>query len=153
MMGVEMDDGGWVSGSKSVRISTNNFTLQEVQLLSQMFKTKFDLDCTPLRCKILRFAWILHFFFIFSFTKLKSKTKKKNDGGIIYIYIYNVFSDFAPKGRWQYTGQVFNLYQSCLFTFIFFLFLFFFYVHKVRKKAKKMTFLTQWRGQAKKKIR
>ena len=46
MMGVEMDDGGWVSGSKSVRISTNNFTLQEVQLLSQMFKTKFDLDCT-----------------------------------------------------------------------------------------------------------
>jgi hypothetical protein len=22
-----MDDGGWVSGSKSVRISTNNFTL------------------------------------------------------------------------------------------------------------------------------
>ena len=36
----------WVSGSKSVRISTNNFTLQEVQLLSQMFKTKFDLDCT-----------------------------------------------------------------------------------------------------------
>ena len=41
-----MDDGGWVSGSKSVRISTNNFTLQEVELLSQMFKTKFDLDCT-----------------------------------------------------------------------------------------------------------
>ena len=34
-----MDDGGWVSGSKSVRISTNNFTLQEVELLSQMFKT------------------------------------------------------------------------------------------------------------------
>ena len=41
-----MDDGGWVSGSKSVRISTNNFTKEEVQLLSQMFKTKFDLDCT-----------------------------------------------------------------------------------------------------------
>lgn len=33
-------------GYKSVRISTNNFTLQEVELLSQMFKTKFDLDCT-----------------------------------------------------------------------------------------------------------
>jgi len=41
-----MDDGGWVSGSKSVRISTNNFTLQEVELLRQMFKSKFDLDCT-----------------------------------------------------------------------------------------------------------
>jgi len=41
-----MDDGGWVAGSKSVRISTNNFTLQEVVLLGQMFKTKFDLDCT-----------------------------------------------------------------------------------------------------------
>lgn len=41
-----MDDGGWVSGSKSVRISTNNFTLKEVELLVQMFKTKFGLDCT-----------------------------------------------------------------------------------------------------------
>jgi hypothetical protein len=41
-----MEDGGWVSGSKSVRISTNNFTLQEVELLGQMFKIKFDLDCT-----------------------------------------------------------------------------------------------------------
>ena len=41
-----MDDGGWVSGSKSVRISTNNFTLQEVELLREMFKIKFDLDCT-----------------------------------------------------------------------------------------------------------
>jgi LAGLIDADG DNA endonuclease family len=41
-----MDDGGWVSGSKSVRISTNNFTFQEVELLRNIFKTKFDLDCT-----------------------------------------------------------------------------------------------------------
>lgn len=41
-----MDDGGWVAGSKSVRISTNNFTRQEVELLNQMFKTKFGLDCT-----------------------------------------------------------------------------------------------------------
>ena len=41
-----MDDGGWVATSKSVRISTNNFTLEEVELLVQMFKTKFDLDCT-----------------------------------------------------------------------------------------------------------
>jgi hypothetical protein len=50
-----MDDGGWVAGSKSVRISTNNFMPpfpplyvgggrkggQEVELLRQMFKTKF----------------------------------------------------------------------------------------------------------------
>ena len=41
-----MDDGGWVAGSKSVRISTNNFTLHEVELLGQMLKTKFNLDCT-----------------------------------------------------------------------------------------------------------
>ncbi len=41
-----MDDGGWVSGSKSLRIATNNFTYEEVKLLAQMFKTKFDLDCT-----------------------------------------------------------------------------------------------------------
>lgn len=41
-----MDDGGWVSGSKSVRIATNNFTLQEVELLRKTFKTKFNLDCT-----------------------------------------------------------------------------------------------------------
>jgi hypothetical protein len=40
------DEGGWVSGSKSVRIATNNFTLQEVELLRYIFKTKFDLDCT-----------------------------------------------------------------------------------------------------------
>ena len=40
-----MDDGGWVSGSKSVRISTNNFMLQ---LLSHMFNAPkvHDLDCT-----------------------------------------------------------------------------------------------------------
>ena len=41
-----MDDGGWVSGSKSVRIATNNFTLQEVELLRDIFKAKFNLDCT-----------------------------------------------------------------------------------------------------------
>lgn len=41
-----MDDGGWVSGSKSVRIATNNFTLQEVQLLRDIFKTNFDFYCT-----------------------------------------------------------------------------------------------------------
>ena len=41
-----MDDGGWVSGSKSVRIATNNFTLQEVELLRDVFKAKFNLYCT-----------------------------------------------------------------------------------------------------------
>lgn len=41
-----MDDGGWVSGSKSVRIATNNFTKEEVELLKSMFETKFGLNCT-----------------------------------------------------------------------------------------------------------
>jgi hypothetical protein len=41
-----MDNGGWLSGSKSVRISTNKFTLQEVELLRDTFKAKFNLDCT-----------------------------------------------------------------------------------------------------------
>ena len=41
-----MDDGGWVAGSKSVRIATNNFTLQEMELLVMTFKSKFNLDCT-----------------------------------------------------------------------------------------------------------
>jgi len=37
-------EGGW--GSKSVIISTNNFILQEVELLRGIFKAKFNLDCT-----------------------------------------------------------------------------------------------------------
>jgi hypothetical protein len=41
-----MDDGGWLSGSKTFRIATNNFTLQELELLRDIFKTNFDLDCT-----------------------------------------------------------------------------------------------------------
>jgi LAGLIDADG DNA endonuclease family len=41
-----MDEGGWVSGSKSVRIATNKFSLQEVELLRDIFKAKFNLDCT-----------------------------------------------------------------------------------------------------------
>lgn len=41
-----LDDGGWVAGYKSVRIATNNFTLQEVELLRDIFKAKFNLDCT-----------------------------------------------------------------------------------------------------------
>ena len=40
-----MDDGGWLKDSKSVRIATNNFSLQEVELLKEIFKVKFDLDC------------------------------------------------------------------------------------------------------------
>jgi len=41
-----MDDGCWVGGSKSVRIATNNFTREEVELLKSMFETKFGLNCT-----------------------------------------------------------------------------------------------------------
>lgn len=41
-----MDDGGWVKGSKSVRIATNNFRVEEVQLLANILKTKYDLNCT-----------------------------------------------------------------------------------------------------------
>lgn len=40
------DDGGRVSDSNSVRIATNNFTLQEVELLRDIFKAKFNLYCT-----------------------------------------------------------------------------------------------------------
>lgn len=41
-----MDAGGWVSGSKSVRIVTNNFTEEEVELLRNMLEIKFGLNCT-----------------------------------------------------------------------------------------------------------
>jgi hypothetical protein len=41
-----MDDGGWVSTSKSLRISVNAFTLKEVELLVNILKEKFELDCT-----------------------------------------------------------------------------------------------------------
>ncbi len=41
-----MDDGCWVAGSKSVRIATNNFTREEVELLKNMIETKFGLSCT-----------------------------------------------------------------------------------------------------------
>jgi hypothetical protein len=40
------DAGGSVSGSKSVRISTNKIILQKVELLRDTFKAKFNLDCT-----------------------------------------------------------------------------------------------------------
>jgi len=43
---LSMDYGGWVSGSKSVRKSTNKISLQEVELLRDIFKAKFNLDCT-----------------------------------------------------------------------------------------------------------
>ena len=39
-----MDDGCRVATSKSVRIATNNFTIQEVVLLRDI--SKFNLDCT-----------------------------------------------------------------------------------------------------------
>jgi hypothetical protein len=39
-----MDDGGWAK--PGVRIATNNFKLEEVQLLAEIFRNKFDLDCT-----------------------------------------------------------------------------------------------------------
>ena len=41
-----MDDGCWLPYSKSVRIATNNFTKEEVELLISMFEIKFGLNCT-----------------------------------------------------------------------------------------------------------
>ena len=41
-----MDDGTWVAGSKSVRIATNNFTYQEVDLLRNILETKYSLQST-----------------------------------------------------------------------------------------------------------
>lgn len=41
-----MDDGGWVAGSKSLRIAANNYTLEEVELLVRILENKFDLICT-----------------------------------------------------------------------------------------------------------
>lgn len=35
-----MDDGTWVAGSKSVRIATNSFTREEVELLISIFESK-----------------------------------------------------------------------------------------------------------------
>jgi len=43
-LNMHLNEGGW--GSKSVIISTNNFILQEVELLRGIFKAKFNLDCT-----------------------------------------------------------------------------------------------------------
>lgn len=41
-----MDDGCWLPYSKSVRIATNCFTKEEVELLISMLDTKFGLNCT-----------------------------------------------------------------------------------------------------------
>lgn len=41
-----MDDGCWVAGSKSVRIATNCFTAQEVDLLRRILESKFGLQTT-----------------------------------------------------------------------------------------------------------
>lgn len=38
------DDGGWVGSG--IRIAANSFTLEEVELLSEVLSNKFDLDCT-----------------------------------------------------------------------------------------------------------
>ena len=43
-----MDDGGWAN--PGVRIATNNFKLEEVQLLVEILK-KFNLDCTVQKIK------------------------------------------------------------------------------------------------------
>lgn len=39
-----MDDGGWAN--PGVIISTNSFSLEEVQILSNILRNKFNLDCT-----------------------------------------------------------------------------------------------------------
>ena len=39
-----MDDGR--ATSKSVRIATNNFSIQEIELFREIFKSKYNLDCT-----------------------------------------------------------------------------------------------------------
>ena len=39
-----MDDGGYAK--PGVRIATNSFKLEEVELLANIIKNKFDLDCT-----------------------------------------------------------------------------------------------------------
>nr|QCW06952.1 hypothetical protein [Drechslerella brochopaga] len=44
-----MDDGGWTKSG--VRIATNNFKLEEVQLLAEIFKRKYNLDCTARRAE------------------------------------------------------------------------------------------------------
>jgi len=40
------DASSLVSGSKSVRISTNKYILPKIELLRDTFKAKFNLDCT-----------------------------------------------------------------------------------------------------------
>ncbi len=40
------DASSLVSCSKSVRISTNKYILQKIELLRDTFKAKFNLDCT-----------------------------------------------------------------------------------------------------------
>jgi hypothetical protein len=39
-----MYDGGWAK--PGVRLATNNFKLEEVQYLADIFRNKFELDCT-----------------------------------------------------------------------------------------------------------
>ena len=41
-----MDDGGWISRSKSIRISTVSFTKLEVEILANILKQNFNLHFT-----------------------------------------------------------------------------------------------------------
>lgn len=41
-----IDDGGWISSSKSIRISTVSFKKSEVELLQYMLKVNFSLSFT-----------------------------------------------------------------------------------------------------------
>ena len=124
-----MDDGGWVSGSKSVRISTNNFTLQEVQLLSQMFKTRALPVIEPpppaLQNPSLRLDSSFFFFLLLLLLANgcslmhrffapphggRGKLKIKNDGGIIYIYIYIMYSVTSPRRGDGNTPDKYSIY-------------------------------------------
>lgn len=63
-----MDDGGYVKGSKSVRIHVNAFTLEEVTFLVGLLKSKFDLDCT-----------------------IQKRSRPKGDLNYVYKEKYNIY--------------------------------------------------------------
>ena len=44
-----MDDGGWAK--PGVRIATNSFKLEQVELLAEILRNKFNLDCTVQKIK------------------------------------------------------------------------------------------------------
>ena len=43
-----MGDGWWVNNA--IKFSTDNFTLEEVQLLINILKSKYDINCTINKC-------------------------------------------------------------------------------------------------------